>query len=281
MSRRPGKRGSCALAVGAALLAQQLGRVEPVHALDGFDCVMEPARIVQIGSAVSGILDEVAVGRGDTVEQGEVIARLRSEVERAGMEIHRARAASTARIDAQRSRVELTRKHFERAMVLWEKKMMPSSTYDEIEAEHVLARNQLEREYHEQRLAELEYERSKLALERHTIRSPTRGIVTEQALAAGEFVRPDRHIVTIAVLDPLHVEVFLPVMWFPTIDTGIDAVVEPAPPIGGRYQARISAVDQVFDAASGSFGVRLILPNANVVLPGGHRCRVTFVSEPA
>ena len=268
-----------AVAVWAALCAQQAVGAEPTHAV-AFDCVMEPARIVMVGSPVAGILEEVAVRRGEAVERGDVIARLRSEVVRAGVEIVRTRAASTELVDAARSRVELTRKHHERATVLWKKKAIPAITYEEIEAEHALARNELARVRQEQRLADLELRRSTLALERHTVRSPVAGTVIQQALAAGEFVRQDRHIVTIAVLDPLHVEVFLPVEWYPGVETGKIAAVEPAPPIGGRYDARIIVVDRVFDAASGSFGVRLTLPNADGVLPAGHRCKVTFASEP-
>ena len=268
-----------AVAVWAALCAQQATGAESTHAV-AFDCVMEPARIVKVGSPVAGILEEVAVRRGEAVGRGDVIARLRSEVERASVEIARMRAASTELIDAARSRVELTRKHHERAKVLWKKKAIPAITYEEIEAEHALARNELARVRQEQRLADLELRRSTLALERHTVRSPFEGTVIQQALAAGEFVRQDRHIVTIAVLAPLHVEVFLPVEWYPNIETGKTAAVEPAPPIGGRYDARIIVVDRVFDAASGSFGVRLTLPNADGALPAGHRCKVTFASEP-
>ena len=277
MRQRCEFRGLHALVLGIGLLGQALGQAG--HALTEFDCVMKPARVARIGSPIAGIVDEVVVRRGDTVAPGDVVARLRSEVEEAGLEVHRARALNSTRVDAQRSRVELTRKQYARAKMLWERKILPTSTYDEIESEHTLAHSELERELHEQRLARLEYERSKLAVERHTIRSPTSGVVIEQALSAGEFVRPDRYIVTIAVLDPLHIDVFLPVRWFHDIKPGIEAVVEPASPVDGRYEAKVSVVDKVFDAASGSFGIRAVLPNANGVLPGGHRCRITFTSD--
>ena len=35
-------------------------------------------------------------------------------------------------------------------------------------------------------------------------------------------------------------------------------------------------VDRVFDAASGTFGVRLDLPNSDGALPAGQRCIVSF-----
>ena len=43
-------------------------------------------------------------------------------------------------------------------------------------------------------------------------------------------------------------------------------------PIGGTYRASVEIVDLVLDAASGTFGVRLALPNPDFILPAGIRC---------
>ena len=56
----------------------------------------------------------------------------------------------------------------------------------------------------------------------------------------------------------------------------ISGSVHPAPPIEDTYTANVSVVDHVFDPASGTFGVRLTLPNPGNLLPGGQRCKVTF-----
>jgi hypothetical protein len=52
--------------------------------------------------------------------------------------------------------------------------------------------------------------------------------------------------------------------------------VRPDDPIGGDRSGEVIVVDQVFDAASGTFGVRLRLPNPDDIVPAGLRCRVTF-----
>ena len=263
-----------ALAISVALVAAE------VHADQSkFDCVLEPAQLVRVGSSTVGILDVVMVKRGDFVEQGEVLAQLKSAVESAVVEIHHAQSVSTTRIKAQEARVEFVRKRLERAKVLWEKQMMSSDAYDELVAELALAEHELARELLEHRIVQLDYARSRIILEELTIRSPSNGVVIEQALSAGEFIRQDGHVVTIATLDPLHVEVFLPVAMFPEIEMGMIGVVEPAAPVTGRYVAVVTVVDRVFDAASGSFGVRLSLPNGDGALPAGHRCKVVFAPE--
>ena len=40
--------------------------------------------------------------------------------------------------------------------------------------------------------------------------------------------------------------------------------------------ARVTVVDRVVDAASGTFGVRLELPNPDYRLPAGLKCKVRF-----
>jgi hypothetical protein len=52
--------------------------------------------------------------------------------------------------------------------------------------------------------------------------------------------------------------------------------LRPEPPIGGTYAATVTAVDHVLDAASGTFGVRLALPNPELLLPAGIRCKIVF-----
>ena len=170
-------------------------------------------------------------------------------------------------------------KRLERAKVLWKKQMMSADAYDELVSEIALAENELAREVLEHRIAKLQHARSRLLLAELTIRSPSSGVVIERALSAGEFFHQDAHVVSIATLDPLNVEVFLPVTMFPDMEVGMTGIVEPAAPVAGRYAATVTVVDRVFEAASSSFGVRLSLPNPDGALPGGHLCKVAFDLE--
>ena len=102
----------------------------------------------------------------------------------------------------------------------------------------------------------------------------------QRFLTGGEFAQA-QPILTLAQLDPLHVEVVLPVSVYGTIEAGAPAEVRPADPVGGVYEARVKLVEQVIDAASATFGVRLELPNADYVLPAGLECRVRFLESGA
>jgi multidrug efflux pump subunit AcrA (membrane-fusion protein) len=85
-------------------------------------------------------------------------------------------------------------------------------------------------------------------------------------------------VFTLAQLDPLRVEVYLPVALHGRIRPGMAGEVMPELPEATPVAARVAVVDPVMDAASGTFGVRLALPNADRALPAGIRCQVRFAS---
>jgi hypothetical protein len=82
-------------------------------------------------------------------------------------------------------------------------------------------------------------------------------------------------ILKIAQIDPLLVEVALPLEAYGKLRVGMTGMVIPEG-LKGRYSASITVVDSVFDAASGMFGVRLEMKNRRASIPGGIRCQVDF-----
>jgi membrane fusion protein (multidrug efflux system) len=128
----------------------------------------------------------------------------------------------------------------------------------------------------DQQLAALTANRSERALALKQIRSPVDGVVIERKLSAGEYIYEQTSIMTIAQVDPLNVELVLPMARYGDITIGSTAIVHPVAPVGGAYQAKATVIDPVIDAASETFGVRLILPNPNRTIPAGIRCSVEW-----
>jgi len=79
----------------------------------------------------------------------------------------------------------------------------------------------------------------------------------------------------LAEIDPLNVEVIIPASLYGTVKIGDHADVMPETP-KGIFDAKVVVVDKVINAASGTFGVRLELPNPKQLLPAGARCKVHF-----
>lgn len=243
-----------------------------------FDGVIEPYRIIKIGSGVPGIIETVHVDRGDIVKRGQVLATLQSGVERATMELARARAEAVAAIKAKQARLDFTERKKNREEELYKKSALPFSQIDETETARRLAEIELQEALENKRLAELEFKRSVEVVNRMTILSPINGVVMERLLSPGEYIE-DQAVLKLAQIDPLNVEIVLPVKWFHSIKIGMRAKVFPEAPVGGQYLAIVKVVDRVIDAASGTFGVRLELPNPNHILPAGLKCKVVFTKN--
>jgi RND family efflux transporter MFP subunit len=241
-----------------------------------FDCVVDPERVIKLGSPVMGLLTEVLVERGQTVARGAVVARIESSVEAATVAFDKEQAENKAGLQEKEARLTLAQKALERAHGLARTENIAPKLVDEAESEVRVLGLQVENERSELEKRKLELARAQAILDLKTIRSPENGVVTERTLSGGEFVYQESHIFTIARLDELRVETFLPVALYGQVVEGDTGLVEPEAPIGGQYSAKVTVVDHVFDAASGTFGVRLALANPSLKLPAGMRCKVTF-----
>jgi multidrug efflux pump subunit AcrA (membrane-fusion protein) len=115
-------------------------------------------------------------------------------------------------------------------------------------------------------------------LARRTVWSPVDGIVMERLLSPGELVNRvgKGEIVRIAQAHPLKIDVIAPLSMFGQVHAGQMALVSPEAPIGGVHEATVRVVDPLVDAASGTFRIRLELPNEDIAIPSGIRCRVQF-----
>jgi len=240
--------------------------------------MIEARQAVEIRSPVEAVIEQVHVRRGDTVKKGQLLVTLASGPERAMLELAQSRARMQGELKAAEARVEITSKKAQRAEELFKQNFLSNNARDEAAAELQLATEELRRVRETQKLNELEARRASEVLAMRSIRSPLSGVVVEVMLKPGEFgaITFKDPIMKLAEIDPLHVEVVLPVSQYGLVKAGQKASVMPEAPVGGRYETTVKLVDKVLDAASGTFGVRLELSNRKFEIPAGVRCRVQF-----
>lgn len=240
------------------------------------DCLMDPAEVVAVGSSATGILETLSVRRGDQVKKGDLIGYLQSDLEVATVNLLRTRAESTQLIETQQAQLDLLNRRVDRVRSLRERAVVTEEALEVIESERLAVQSLLAQAEINRELASIEQVRAEIALAQREIRSPLDGVVLEVGRSAGEHLDTRDHVVKIGKLDPLHVEVFLPIDLFGSIKVGDVATVRPAPPLDGNHSAQVISIDSIFDAASGTFGVRLEMSNPQTAIPGGHRCLVAF-----
>src|SRR5687768_3090651 len=168
-----------ASALAASLLAASAGAAE-------YNCLIEAYEAVDVRSPVEALIDTIAVRRGDLVKKGQVLVRLESAAERAGLELARARATMQGELKAAEARLDLAKRKYERAEELYKQKFVSSTARDEAEAEYKLATEQVRQAREARELAELEARRSTELLALRTLRSPFDGVVVEKLQSPGE-----------------------------------------------------------------------------------------------
>jgi RND family efflux transporter MFP subunit len=245
---------------------------------NGLDCIIEPHMTAELSSPVSGILQEVLVERGDRIKKGQVLARLNSGVEQAQVNLARARAEMVSEIKAAEARHDLKQRAAHRFDELSKKKLVADSERDEAQTEEVITRFQSLSAKEEKHIAELEFQRAEQILKQRSIMSPLTGIVVKRMKSPGEYVE-EAPLLKIAQIDPLNVEIIAPASMYGKISKGMEALVLPEAPQGGKYSAKVVIVDSVIDAASGTFGIRLELPNPDYKILPGLRCNLEFPSS--
>lgn len=252
--------------------------VPPSLLAQEFDCLIEAREIVEIRSPVEAIIESIPVQRGERVRKGQIVATLESRVERATLEAVRSRAAMGSAVDAAQARLDLAKSKLDRAEKLYQQNFISPNARDEAAAEAKLAESQLREARDNKRLAELEVKRAEEMVALRTLRSPFDGVVVDRYLKPGEFASTSvkQPILKLAAIDPLHVEVILPVAQLGKVREAQRAEIVPESPVGGSYSAKVSLVDPVIDAASGTFGARLVLPNPGYKIPAGVKCKVRF-----
>ncbi|MDA7088972.1 efflux RND transporter periplasmic adaptor subunit [Pseudomonas sp. SA3-5] len=251
----------------------------PVAASQGvFECLISPYQTVEVRSPTDGLLDKILVKRGDRVEEGQTLVVLESSVEKSAVKIAKYRAQMNGRIQSSKSRLELAKKNLSRIEVLLQKNMISAQIADEADAQMRIAEAELHDALENQELAKYDYLHAVDLLNQRTLRSPLAGVVVDRMLNPGDLAESGtgpRPILKLAQIDPLLVEVALPLEAYGKLQVGMTGTVTPEGGLGS-HAASVTIVDSVFDAASGMFGVRLEILNQNGLIPGGVRCQVVF-----
>jgi len=247
---------------------------EDAMGLQRFDCLIEPLKVINVGSPVQGVIQSLSVDRSQFIDRGDVLAQIESGVEQASLAQAEVRARMDGEIKSRDADLELALQSKARIDELVERSMASSQQQDEAHAQVQVARMALQQAKERQTLARLESKWAEKVLERRTIRSPISGVVVEVQTNPGEFVY-ENPIMQVAQLNPLRIEVILPIEMFGIIQKGMEGVVFPE--IGGQAQnASITVIDRLMDPGSSTFGVRLELDNPNYAIPGGQRCEIAF-----
>lgn len=246
-------------------------------------CLIEPNQKIEIKSPVSAQIAAVHVDRGAVVRKGQLLVTLDAEVERASLAAASYRSVMEGQVKAAEARVLNARDKLKRREELRQSNFISAQDRDDAAAEARVAEAELLEARDNREMARLDAKRLSAVLARYAILSPINGVVTDRLQNPGELAQSSdsanvnaNAIVKLAQIDPLRVDVVLPAARYGVVKLGSVADVKPEAPFPGSYKATVRVVDPVIDSASGTFRVRLELPNPKGDIPAGVKCTVAF-----
>ena len=257
----------------AAMLA-----AAPVFAAQPLACLIEPEQVAEVGSPVVGVIESIRVERGDPVQKGQILAVLRADLERAAVEVAQTRVEAGGEVRAAQASFDFAVQQRTRAEDLFNKKFISRQALDQARTEADVAEQRLVQARDQKRLSQRELGLAAAQVAQRVIRSPIDGVVAERYLSPGERVE-EKPLLRVAKVNPLRVQVIVPTSLYGRIQPGSSALVLPELPNAAPATGRVTLVDKVVDAASNTFRVRLELPNPDLALPAGLRCKADFGIE--
>ena len=234
--------------------------------------LIEPYKVVDVGTPAEGIVATVTVDRSDTVEAGQILVEMESSVERAALEKAKAMSTFEGEIRLQKTQLAFAKRAHGRFKRL---DAVANHDKDQAKTEIIRASHRLKQAREKKTLAQYELKKARAILNLRSIKSPISGVVVERYVSPGEYV-DNQPLLRVAQIDPLRVEAIVPAQMFGRIIPGMTATIVPELPEYGEQTATVTIVDKLIDAASSTFGVRLELPNAKQQIPSGLKCMVRF-----
>jgi RND family efflux transporter MFP subunit len=259
-----------------AALAATIGHA---HGAGSNQCLIEPLQKIELRSPVSAPITAVHVERGATVRKGQLLVSLDAAVEQAALEVARYRSVMEGAARSAESRLQNASERLKRRNELLQQSFVSAQDRDDAAAEMRVAEADLLQARDNRAVAKLEARQLAASVARFSIASPIDGVVVDRLQNPGELTQTGdaaTAVLKLAQIDPLRVELVLPVSEYGKVKVGRVAEIRPEAPLTGTWRATVKVVDRVIDAASGTFRVRLELPNPRGEVPAGVKCSAVW-----
>ena len=217
-------------------------------------------RSSKISTAVGGLVETVAVDRGDRVAQGDVLVRLDRDLAR--HELARAEAS----VDEAEAELADAEREVRVGKRLADRGNLPQNELDAREAEVAMNRAALAR-------LEAEAARERERLARRTIAAPFAGVVARKVTEAGEWVSPGTTVVELVATSPLWVDIPVPQTYYPELRDGTPVTLHFDALPEQRFDAERVALVPVSDPTARTFTLRVRPVAADLPLTPGMSAR--------
>ncbi|HKJ15890.1 MAG TPA: efflux RND transporter periplasmic adaptor subunit [Xanthomonadales bacterium] len=204
----------------------------------------------------SGLVEAVYFEAGDRVDEGELLLELDSEM--AALELQRFEAMH----EESRLLFNEAERLADEARSLIDAKNISQSEYSARLANEAAAQSRVQQ-------LELQIKAQELRIDRHKLRAPFAGVISERHAEEGEWLDANSAAFQLLQADPLRVIARVSERYYSEVKAGTPATITVDARPGQVLEARVDAVVAAAEGSSRSFRVRIEVPNPDMGLAPG------------
>ncbi len=233
--------------------------------------IIEPYRTINVAAEEVGTIQEILVREGDSVKQGQILARLNSQVLFAQLAIAEQNSQAQGRLEASLAELRLREHRFAQLSALRTDGAARQEEVDRAESEVAIAQANVRTAREELESRRLECERIKAQIDSRSVKAPIDGVVVKMLKDVGEFVAPNTpDVLTIVQINQLIARCNISANMLDRVKAGQEHDIRLA--TGETVKGMIEFVDPVTDGASQMVTVKLRIDNSHGRFRSGEQC---------
>ena len=243
--------------------------------------IARPQKLAVMSALVAGRILTIHQEEGAAVTAGDRLVSLDDRLEQAQVDASRLEAERTGGILRAEQAFKIAERRLQRLEQAALKNAAAGFEIEEAKSLTEQARAEHTAALETRALAAANLKLEEEQLRRGTICAPFDGVVVQIHQKAGTTVDPTLPIVTIASLETLEVEMYVPVERYGTLKVGGQAQLISSAPVSREIAASVRSVSPVIDSASNTFRCVMVINNSELKLPAGFSVVLNKSEQPA
>lgn len=244
------------------------------HAAE-YEGFTEPKQEIKVAAAELGIIQKIAVKEGDKVKKGQLLAALDTQVLEASLAVAKAKMNAQGRLKSAQAIEKLRKDKLNRLLPLLAQGNAQQYEVTQAQIELEAATAEVGASKDNLSISTLEYKQIQAQIAHRQINSPINGVVIDIVKEVAEIVGGnDFHIMTIAALDQLIVNIHVPTAQALSLKEKQEVTITFPNVNLEPVQAKISTIAPITDASSDTVKVKINLDNSKGKLRSGVKCSV-------
>ena len=255
-----------------------LGTLQPsLGFANGTKAVTKPSQDVTLSFLGPGRIVEVLVEAGDDVSADDPLVKQDDASEQMRLEQLRAQALDTTNIDAAQADLDQKQVDLDKLEKGRSEGVVTSWELDHAKLDKIIAKLRLSMARFEHKQDQRKYDEVRIHVERMKLNCPIAGTVEEILVEPGESVDALEKVIRVVNIDPLWIDVPVPLKDTWNLKIEQSATVEFKGLNPAQITGRIIHIAAVADAASATRTVRVEVPN-KAQRPAGEHVKVSLAS---